>query len=128
MNAPTRPRSIKIIPVLNGFLVEVGCQAVVAKSTNELASQIQRYYENPASVEAEFIKNAVNKTMDVPGVTREPEYAADRGVCGQERNPNEAIRDRLGHVMEPHPAFQEVPSPVPVCDPVAPVSTLRRSL
>jgi hypothetical protein len=65
-------REIKITPVLNGFVCKVGCQTVVFGTASDLASNIERYYKNPESVEKEFIAKAVNKMTDGPLVACEP--------------------------------------------------------
>jgi hypothetical protein len=89
-------REIKITPVLNGFVCQVGCQTVVFESVSELALNIERYYRNPDAVEKEFItravnKRAVNKTMDgLDAVAAGPwvvPVACDTGNCvGEARN------------------------------------------
>lgn len=60
------PRTIVIEPVLNGFVIQVGCQRVVVKNVGELSGEIARYYANPELTEKSYIQNAVNKTMDSP--------------------------------------------------------------
>lgn len=57
------PRSLIIEPVLNGFIVQVGCQRVVFDSPAKLGAHITEYYTNPSKVEHDFIKNKVNNTM-----------------------------------------------------------------
>jgi hypothetical protein len=54
-------RQVTITPVLNGFLVQVGCQQVVFGSIEELCSELKRYQKAPAAVEKEYLTNAVNK-------------------------------------------------------------------
>lgn len=60
------PRTIVIEPVLNGFIVQVGCQRVVVKNVGELSGEIARYYSNPLETERAYVAQAVNKTMDGP--------------------------------------------------------------
>ena len=60
----TRPRNIKVVPLLNGFLVEIGCQNVVFTSIQDLLRAIGRYYADPAGVSKEFVDNALNKTIN----------------------------------------------------------------
>lgn len=60
-----KPRPINITPVLNGFIVSVGCQTVVIQSPQELGARITEYYKDPTAVERIFIQNKVNDTMDV---------------------------------------------------------------
>lgn len=59
-------REINIEPVLNGFVLRVGCQRVVVKTPDELGAEIARYYKDPNGVEAQYIKSRVNNTMDCP--------------------------------------------------------------
>lgn len=55
------PRQINIRPVLNGFVVDVGCQQVVVKSIDELCNSLREYLLNPEATEQRFLKEAVNK-------------------------------------------------------------------
>lgn len=55
---------IHINPVLNGFVVHVGCQSVVVSSIDDLQKEIGRYYRNPAAVEKEYRANAVNNMFN----------------------------------------------------------------
>lgn len=48
-------RNIAINPVLNGFIVAVGCQTVVFKSDTELLLALAEYLKNPSKVEDEYI-------------------------------------------------------------------------
>lgn len=59
-------RSISIEPVLNGFIINIGCQKVVFNKLDELIVELNDYYLHPDIVEERFLKNAVNKTMDNP--------------------------------------------------------------
>jgi hypothetical protein len=54
-------RQVKINPVLNGFIVEVGCQAVVFESISKLVFEIERYLKAPEKVEKEYLERAINK-------------------------------------------------------------------
>lgn len=60
------PRSIIIEPVLNGFVLQVGCQRVVVKNVGELSGEIARYYSNPAETEKDYIEKRINNTIDGP--------------------------------------------------------------
>ena len=55
------PREITIKPVLNGFVVDVGCQRVVFTNTKQLGVAVEEYYNHPEEVEAKYRMNAVNK-------------------------------------------------------------------
>ena len=56
-------KPMTITPVLNGFIVEVGCQRVVIQAPMVLANEVLRYYLNPNVVEEEYMNNAVNKPL-----------------------------------------------------------------
>lgn len=60
----TIPRSITIVPVLNGFIVEVGCQRLVFPDAKTLSIELERYYRNPAAVEKHFLDCKINDTME----------------------------------------------------------------
>ncbi len=65
-------RSIHIKPVLNGFVCEVGCQAIVFDSREKLLVELGSYLTNPEATEKRYIAGALNK-MDGPAVApREP--------------------------------------------------------
>lgn len=56
---------LKITPVLNGWVVQCGCQTVVFTSLLVMTGEIQRYFQNPVEVEAEYLKKALNKPDNV---------------------------------------------------------------
>ena len=57
---------LHITPVLNGFVVRVGCQTIVFDTIEKLTTQIGRYYKDPETVSKEFISAAVNKMNALP--------------------------------------------------------------
>ena len=76
------PRTIIIEPVLNGFVVQVGCQRVVMKTPEELADGVCKYYKNPAETEKRYLEIKVNDTTDNPAVTsRPPEHYNPVSSC-----------------------------------------------
>jgi hypothetical protein len=56
-------RAITITPVLNGFLIAVGCQQVVFTDKQSMLAQLSEYYDNPDQVEKRFIERGINKTF-----------------------------------------------------------------
>lgn len=64
-------RPITINPVLNGFVVTVGCQTVVIDSIDRLSNEINRYYKNPEATEKDYQSKAVNRP-DYPLPPAEP--------------------------------------------------------
>lgn len=57
-------KPVTIKPVLNGFVVEVGCQTVVFQSVDKLIDSLRKYQADPDTVEQMFMKNAVNREND----------------------------------------------------------------
>lgn len=57
-------REITIRPVLNGFVVSVGCQKLVFPTMGELTCALIDYQRDPDATEKKFIAEAVNKTMN----------------------------------------------------------------
>ena len=47
---------IKIKAVLNGYICQVGCQTVVFGSRKKLLKELDRYLNNPAAVEKEYLE------------------------------------------------------------------------
>ena len=59
-----KPREIFIVPVLNGFVVHVGCQKVIVHSAEQLGASVTAYYKNPAQTEVAYVKDKVNDMLD----------------------------------------------------------------
>jgi hypothetical protein len=53
-------RSIEIQPVLNGFIVKVGCQILVFDSRTELLTNLRLYLENSEDTERRFMRESLN--------------------------------------------------------------------
>ncbi len=61
-------KNITIEPALNGWICKVGCQTIVFVDRPRMLSEIDRYIQDPAGVEKEYLENTVNKmeqTIDV---------------------------------------------------------------
>jgi hypothetical protein len=58
-----KARAIIIKPVLNGWIVNVGCQDVVFQDLDAMLTGIRKYYSDPAKTEKEYIENKKNDTM-----------------------------------------------------------------
>ncbi len=54
-------KEVRIEPVLNGWIVRVGCACVVALSKEAMLSEIGRYIDDPEAVTKEYAANAVNQ-------------------------------------------------------------------
>lgn len=61
-------RSLEIRPVLNGFVVQVGCQVVVFTSREALLKGLAEYLENPEEVEMRYSTTALNAGILLRGV------------------------------------------------------------
>lgn len=57
------PRDITIKPVLNGYVVQVGCQVLAFNSRSDLLHELQRYFEDPEGVEKAYRGNALHAEM-----------------------------------------------------------------
>jgi len=62
-------REITICPVLNGYVVRVGCQQVVFDDRTKLLLELDAYLKNPEETEKRYIGNALNK---MPGPETAP--------------------------------------------------------
>ena len=58
-------REIKINPVLNGFVVDIGCQKIVFTDAKLMAKKLVEYYtaENPNEVEDDWLSNSTNSKL-----------------------------------------------------------------
>ena len=54
-------KDVLISPVLNGWIVTVGCSKVVFTQKMVLLAELDRYMGNPDEVEKEYMEKAVNK-------------------------------------------------------------------
>jgi hypothetical protein len=55
-------RELTITPVLNGFIVRVGCQTIVFNDMQVLADELVAYQRDSHVVEKEYFSKAVNKS------------------------------------------------------------------
>jgi hypothetical protein len=82
-------RTVTIDPVLNGWIVTIGCQRVVFSDKDLMLGEIGRYLECPDRVEEEYRRDAVNAkhTFQLQGmvaVEEAPQIAErDWGECRQ---------------------------------------------
>jgi len=73
-------REIHIKPVLNGFIVTVGCSVVVFTSIDDLCKELNRYHSAPEQVEKEYQNRAINKScMPQTAFATEPPQVLDAG-------------------------------------------------
>lgn len=74
-------REFTIKPVLNGYIVRIGCQIVVFTSLDKLLSTIKSYLCDPSNVEESYLKNSTNSALMIPrhaevSQAQTPEYDA----------------------------------------------------
>jgi hypothetical protein len=80
-------KRVIIDPVLNGFLVTVGCSQVVSMNIDHLCSELKRYQANPELVEKEYMEWAINRP-NRPQVA--PGSATNMEIPGPEAARNDA--------------------------------------
>ena len=70
---------IKIKPVLNGFIVEAGCQTLVFEKLANMVLALNEYYgaENPDRIEKAWLSNSINSNKIK---SDELEYASCEGT------------------------------------------------
>ncbi len=74
-------REIHIRPVMNGFVVTVGCKTVVFTDPAFLAAELLRYYKSPEETEKVYLASAINK---------------DDGPCVEQQAPRPATESGQG--------------------------------
>lgn len=66
-------REFLVRPVLNGFIVSIGCQTLVFTNRKEMLSLMDSYLQYPDSVEKEMLENSSNaKHLRSPALTEYP--------------------------------------------------------
>jgi hypothetical protein len=63
-------REIHITPVLNGFIVKVGCTTLVFDSIDLLCSELKRYQEQPDIMEERYLRHPLNSNKNEPQAER----------------------------------------------------------
>jgi hypothetical protein len=67
-------RKFTVEPVLNGYIVSIGCKVVVFDSKEKFLIAIRAYIENPDRTEKEFLASALYPdTVSSLAPTRSPE-------------------------------------------------------
>lgn len=72
-------RQFSVTPVLNGFIVAIGCQTVVFESNSALLDAIRDYLHDPEGTERSFLDSALHPLKTYAGVA--PPIPPTRGVC-----------------------------------------------
>lgn len=55
-----KPRDVTIKTVLNGWIVEVGCQTVVFTSMIDMQNTLRDYLQSPKKTEDKYFKESIN--------------------------------------------------------------------
>ena len=79
-------RDIRIKPVLNGFIVDVGCQTVVFDDIDKMILELSKYLREPSEVEGSYLNNALNAGKIKP----RPPVLVEGGPVGRGEMVNEA--------------------------------------
>lgn len=82
-------REIKIKPVLNGWVVEVGCQSVVFNIQGQLLDELDKYLKAPEETEKKYLVEAVNRME--PACPPPPHSQVDSG-CQVKESIGERLR------------------------------------
>jgi hypothetical protein len=53
-------RPFEVQPVLNGYIVRIGCKTLIFASIEALVSTIDKYLREPDAVEENYLKNSIN--------------------------------------------------------------------
>jgi hypothetical protein len=101
------PRELKIIPVLNGWIVEAGCQRCVFGDLGQLYTALGDYYRDPEATEARFLKDAKNKILPPPGLPVAPPATEDRAPTPDEQRQIQRLR-----AMQQDPNIGSIPQEI----------------
>ena len=69
-------RPLTIRPVVNGWVVSVGCQDAVFTNIEHMLGELRRYILNPDLIEKEYLDNSVNKGIGRPEVAQNVYHTA----------------------------------------------------
>jgi hypothetical protein len=61
-----RYRNINIEVVSNGFIGTVGCQRVIAESTDKVLELLKKYFDDPVLMEKDLFENHLSLNQPVP--------------------------------------------------------------
>ena len=99
-------QNVTIEPVINGWIVRVGCGVWVAISKESMINEISRYIDSPRQVMAENLRAQVNEgTYQPDGVTQEalaepsqPALTVDRPMPLEPDSPPETATEGQSNV------------------------------
>ena len=111
--AKGKMQEVRIEPVLNGWIVRVGCAAVVAIDKDLMLGEISRYIDNPRLVLAENLRAEVNEGTYTPDEMVREALGQPPGAQPEERS---SARQVIPADVAP-PDNAEVPGPNPETPP-----------
>ena len=59
MGVARKYHNVQILPVLNGFIVNVGCQTAVFDNVDKMAMELGMYYKDPEGTEKRYRENSL---------------------------------------------------------------------
>lgn len=95
-------RDISIKAVLNGFVVQVGCQTVVFGSVNDMLANISDYVRNPEQVERKY-RDLPNAKHTLDGAV-EAVAGNRRGMPAAGQDERIAVARQVGELRREYPA------------------------
>lgn len=75
-------REVTISPVLNGWIVRVGCQTLVYDDKSDLLRDFVAFLEDPVKTERRIVETAVNRQITMPGMRTPAMACEDPGTIG----------------------------------------------
>ena len=84
-------RPIQITSTTNGYIVTVGCMTLVFQKPFELMDELRRYLNDPAQIEAEYVKQYGGGPpgLNVP-IEGHHQFATDMGAMST-RSPQDTL-------------------------------------
>lgn len=82
-------REFTVSPVLNGFVVSIGCKTVVFTSNGALETAIHDYITAPEETTERFLRHSLHSNTDV----LEPEHITSIRGAGISGNPSPDTRN-----------------------------------
>ena len=82
-------RNIKIMRVMNGFVVGCGCQELVFETSEKLIAELKRYLDSPDATEKEYTaqyglaNGGCDVAVGVPATTSYPTPPPPTGYLGE---------------------------------------------
>lgn len=101
-------REVTISPVLNGWIVKVGCQTLVYDDKGDLLRDFVSFLADPAKTEKRILETAVNRQITMPGLGAAAVGVGQMNTTDEEPGANRGLG--IGLAAQ---AFQTNPLPEP---------------